>query len=186
MEKTGSKRTNIPDRELIAQATSGDQAALTLLLERYRGPLIAHLMNYVKVVEDAEDICQKSFLKVYMNIDRYDASYAFSTWLYNIARNEAVDHLRRKSNSIAPLLVEQEGDAAEVAGAENPEEKIILDQAVAKSLERIAGLPEVYREVAELRFLRDLSYEDIARMLSLPMGTVKTRIRRARKLLMEE
>jgi DNA-directed RNA polymerase specialized sigma24 family protein len=62
MEKTGSKRTNIPDRELIAQATSGDQVALTLLLERYRGPLIAHLMNYVKVVEDAEDICQKSFL----------------------------------------------------------------------------------------------------------------------------
>ena len=186
MEKTGSKRTNLTDRELIAQATSGDQAALTRLLDRYRGPLIAHLMNYVKVVEDAEDICQKSFLKVYMNIGRYDPSYAFSTWLYNIARNEAVDHLRRKSNSIAPLLVEQEGDAAEVAGADNPEEQIILDQAIAKSLEDIASLPETYREVAELRFLRDLSYEDIAQMLSLPMGTVKTRIRRARKLLMEE
>ena len=186
MVKTGSKRTNTPDATLIAQARSGDQAALAQLLERYRKPLIAHLMNYVKVVEDAEDICQKSFLKVYVNIDKYDEAYAFSTWLYNIARNEAVDHLRRKSNSIAPLLVEQEGDAAEVAGADNPEEKIILDQAVAKSLENLARLPETYREVAELRFIRDLSYEDISRMLSLPMGTVKTRIRRARKLLTEE
>ena len=186
MDKTGSKRTKLSDRELIAAALEGDQTALTALLERYRGPLIAHLMGYVRVLEDAEDICQKSFLKVYMNIDKYDSSYAFSTWLYNIARNEAVDHLRRKSNSIAPLLVEQEGDAAEVAGADNPEEKIILDQAIAKSLENLSRLPETYREVAELRFLRDLSYEDISRILSLPMGTVKTRIRRARKLLMEE
>ena len=73
-----------------------------------------------------------------------------------------------------------------MAGVDNPEEKIILDQAVAKSLENLARLPETYREVAELRFLRDLSYEDISRILWLPMGTVKTRIRRARKLLMEE
>ena len=79
MERTGSKRTKLSDRELIAQALEGDQGALTALLDRYRGPLIAHLMGYVRVVEDAEDICQKSFLKVYMNIDKYDPSYAFSS-----------------------------------------------------------------------------------------------------------
>ena len=186
MEKTGSKPTSPSDKDLVSRALAGEAGALDALLERYRAPLIAHLMKYVRVTEDAEDICQRAFLKVYMNIGRYDASYAFSTWLYRIARNEAVDHLRRTRNSIAQLLVEQEGDVSDVAGTENPEEQIILDQAVAKSREDIAALPEIYRRVAELRFQQDLSYEDIANILSLPMGTVKTRINRARKLLMDQ
>lgn len=186
MAKIGSKPTEPDDAQLIALALRDDQGAFTSLLLKYRSALIAYVMQkFVSVVEDAEDICQRSFEKAFMGIERYDPHYAFSTWLYNIARNEAIDHLRRTRNNVPAFSYSDDPEAAEIVAAGTPEDKIIVDQAVQELVECIHSLPETYRNVAEMRFLRDLAYEDIATSLSLPIGTVKTRINRARKILMD-
>lgn len=183
MEKTGSKPTNLEDIRLVELALRKDQGAFSVLLGKYREPLMAHILKYVSVVEDAEDICQRSFEKAFMNIDRYNSQYAFSTWLYNIARNEAIDHIRRNRASVNSVYISDELEAFDVLSGSTPEEEMIIDQAVSELMGGIQGLPESYRKVAELRFIKDYAYEDIARELGLPLGTVKTRISRARKLL---
>ena len=183
MAKTGGKPTKLEDTTLVELALQQDQGAFALLLEKYRSALLAHILRYVPVVEDAEDICQRSFEKAFMNIDRYNAQYAFSTWLYNIARNEAIDHIRRSRASINSVPISSEREAFEVLSGSTPEEEFIIDQAVSELISGIQRLPESYRQVAELRFIKDYAYEDIARELALPLGTVKTRINRARKML---
>ena len=183
MAKTGEKPTKLEDIALVELALQRDQGAFALLLEKYRGSLIAHIMKYVGVLEDAEDICQRSFEKAFMNIDRYNSQYAFSTWLYNIAQNEAIDHLRRSRASINSVPISEEREALDVMAASTPEDEFIIDQAVHELISGIQSLPASYREVAELRFIKDYAYEDIARSLGLPLGTVKTRISRARKML---
>ena len=183
MARTGEKHTKLEDRALVELALQRDQGAFALLLEKYRSALMTHILKYVTVVEDAEDICQRSFEKAFMNIDRYNPRYAFSTWLYNIAQNEAIDHLRRSRASINSVPISSEREALEVLSGSTPEEELIIDQAVSDLMGSIRNLPESYRQVAELRFIKDYAYEDIARELALPLGTVKTRINRARKLL---
>ena len=183
MARTGEKHTKLEDRALVELALQRDQGAFALLLEKYRSALMTHILKYVSVVEDAEDICQRSFEKAFMNIDRYNPRYAFSTWLYNIAQNEAIDHLRRSRASINSVPISSEREALEVLSGSTPEEEFIIDQAVSDLMGSIRNLPESYRQVAELRFIKDYAYEDIARELALPLGTVKTRINRARKLL---
>ena len=183
MARTGEKHTKLEDLALVELALQRDQGAFALLLEKYRSALMSHVLKYVSVVEDAEDICQRSFEKAFMNIDRYNPQYAFSTWLYNIAQNEAIDHLRRSRATINSVPISSEREALEVLSGSTPEEDFIIVQAVRELVESIQNLPESYRQVAELRFIKDFAYEDIARTLNLPLGTVKTRINRSRKLL---
>lgn len=183
MAKTGEKPTKLEDLALVELALQRDQGAFALLLEKYRSSLMTHILKYVSVVEDAEDICQRSFEKAFMNIDRYNPQYAFSTWLYNIAQNEAIDHLRRSRASINSVPISEDKEALDVQAATTPEEELIIDQVVRELIDGIHNLPENYRAVAELRFIKDYAYEDIARTLGLPLGTVKTRISRARRML---
>ena len=183
MARTGEKHTKLDDLALVEMALQRDQGAFSLLLEKYRSALMTHVLKYVSVVEDAEDICQRSFEKAFMNIDRYNSQYAFSTWLYNIAQNEAIDHLRRSRTSINSVSISTEREALDVLSGSTPEDEFIIDQAVKQLMQGIRDLPAGYRQVAELRFIKDYAYEDIARELGLPLGTVKTRINRARKLL---
>ena len=183
MARTGEKHTKLEDNALVELALQRDQGAFAQLLEKYRSSLMTHILKYVSVVEDAEDICQCSFEKAFMNIERYNPQYAFSTWLYNIAQNEAIDHLRRSRATINSVPISSEREALEVMAGSSPEEDFIIVQAVRELVESIQNLPEGYRQVAELRFIKDFAYEDIARTLNLPLGTVKTRINRSRKLL---
>ena len=181
--RTGKKHTELCDSELVARALSGDQKAFAGLLTRYRDALMAHIMRYVSVREDAEDICQRSFEKVFVNIEKYNRSYAFSTWLYNIAANEAIDHLRRSKTALNYVPISLETDAMNVLSGVTPEDEVIVDQAVGDMIRRIKDLPEIYRAVAELRFIKDYAYEEISAELNLPLGTVKTRLSRARGML---
>lgn len=182
MAKTGLKHTDLSDKELVELALGNDQGAFSLLLSRYSNPLKAHIMNYVKVEADAEDICQRSFEKVFRDIGSYNKRFAFSTWLYTIAQNEAIDHLRRSRSSISAISLETPG-VLSLSEDATPEDRVMEDQAVAQLITFIGRLPDTYRKVAEFRFIRDYAYEDIAEELSIPLGTVKTRINRARKML---
>ena len=184
MDRTGLKHIEMDDTQLISLALKDDQGAFSSLLQRYRPALTVHIMQkYVSVLEDAEDICQRSFEKAFMSIEKYNPQYAFSTWLYNIARNEPIDHLRSSRNAVPAISYSDNPEVADAASEGTPEEKIIVDQAVQELVACIKNLPEAYGKVAELRFLKDLAYEDIAPQLELPLGTVKTRINRARKML---
>jgi len=152
--------------------------------DQYRQALITYLMKFVSVREDAEDICQRTYEKAFLSIGKYDPKYAFSTWLFSIAKNEAIDHLRRTRSSIVAVSINNETEAMKVAGASSPEDQLIVNQAVKSLIENIKALPENYSQVAELRFIKDYAYEDIASALGLSLGTVKTRINRARKMLL--
>ena len=181
--KTGKKHTDLCDSDLVARALSGDQKAFAGLLTRYRDALMSYVMRYVSVREDAEDICQRSFEKAFVNIEKYNPIFAFSTWLYNIAGNEAIDHLRRSKTSLNSVPISLETEAMNVLSGVTPEDEVIVDQAVGNMIRRIKELPEMYCCVAELRFIKDYAYEDIAAELGLPLGTVKTRLSRARAML---
>ena len=184
MVKTGKKLTDRSDSELVELARQQDQKAFSVLLTKYRNALMAHVMKFVSVTEDAEDICQRSFEKVFLSIEKYDSNFAFSTWLFNIAKNEAIDHLRRSKNIINSVPISDDNDAQYVLSGISPEEELIVDQAVSDMIKRIKQLPDRYCTVAELRFIKDYAYEDIAKELSIPIGTVKTRLNRARGMLM--
>lgn len=170
------------DRKLVAMAIDKQQAAFTQLLEKYRNALMSYIQSFVPGLEDAEDICQKSFTKAFLNIEKYNPQYAFSTWLYNIAQNEAIDHIRRDKRAIVPMPIE-ESETLEGPHGVSPEDQVIMDQGVATLTASILALPDIYRTVAEMRFIKDYSYEFIAKEINVPLGTVKTRINRARKML---
>jgi len=186
MGKIGSKLTSLSDKELVQLALGKNQGAFASLLGRYRESLTSYVMNYVSVIEDAEDICQRTFEKAFMNIDRFNSQYAFSTWLFSIAQNEAIDHLRRSRNALNSVPITNENDIQDLAQVDSsPEDKFIVDQAVNQLITLIGSLPASYAKVAEMRFIKDYAYEDIATILDLPIGTVKTRINRARKMLVK-
>ncbi|NLX40559.1 MAG: sigma-70 family RNA polymerase sigma factor [Bacteroidales bacterium] len=186
MAKIGSKHISIDDYNLVVAARDGDQKAFAALYDKYRSALLAFLLKYVSITEDAEDICQRSFEKAFMNINRYNPQYAFSTWLYIIAQNEAIDHIRKARNALKSVsLSGGEADLRDTSATYSPEEIVILKQDMDHFTSRILNLPEKYREVAILRFLRDYAYEEIANELQLTLGAVKTRINRAKKILRE-
>lgn len=183
MASIGSKRTDLTDLQLVELAMNGDQSAFFSLLKRYKDALTSHVLKYVPVAADAEDICQRSFEKAFVNIAKFNSAYAFSTWLYNIARNEAIDHIRRSKSSISSISISDDNTSMELLTLDTPEEQFIVEQAVNKLNECILKLSDKYRTVAELRFIKDYSYDDISEELDMPIGTVKTRINRARKAL---
>ena len=182
MEKIGSKPIN-EENQLITRAINGDEEAFRLLSERYRTPLINYIMTIIPSMEDAEDISQDTFNKAFNSIGSFDNRYAFSTWLFNIAKNRTIDVLRHKQ--LNPISIQnREGVEMEFdSNISSPEEEMITNQGIDVIINMIQNLPNEYREVAELRFIKDYPYEKIAKELNLPIGTVKTRINRARKQL---
>lgn len=187
MAKTGRKHIDESDASLIGRALQGEQSAFTELLVRYRNALIQHIQKkFPTVREDAEDICQRSFEKAFMGIDKFNPQFAFSTWLYKIAENEAKDQLRKSKSSINSVSLSADGEAFTVLVDATPEEQVIIDQGVGELVRRIGNLPDMYKDVAEYRFIKDYSYEDIAEALGIPLGTVKTRLNRARRILAEK
>ena len=124
----------------------------------------------------ASDLLQETFIKVYLHINDYSKSYTFGQWVYSIARNTLVDHLRRKSGDV--LLDER--FRAPLATTPSPEESVIINQTRAHFYNALEELTPEYRQVIEMRFLEEYSYEEIAEKLGRPLNTIKTQIRRAR------
>jgi RNA polymerase sigma-70 factor, ECF subfamily len=178
------------DRELVRRCLAGDEAAYRELVERHRRPVFAVALRMVRVAEDAEDLAQETFIRMFRALERYDPSRPFAAWLYTITARLAIDHLRRRRVRPTSLTVRDEGSdedrmldvmdttpGPEVLAGHREEER--------RAQDLIDSLPEHYRVVVALRHQQDLSYEEIAEALHLPLGTVKARIHRARALLKE-
>ena len=181
--------TKLSDIEVVALAQQGKENAYRELLARYERPVFSLVFRMVRDRETAEDLAQETFVKVLNNIDRYSPDFKFSSWLFKIANNLTIDHLRRRrldtiSIEGAPDAVTAESAKATsitiVAGDESPLEEL-ESRELGQAIERaIAKLRPEYRACIMLRHVEDRSYEEIAEIVKLPLGTVKTYIHRAR------
>ena len=190
MEKPGLKLTDLPDTDLIRLALEQNQAAYIVLYTRYNAGVRAHISKYVSQTEDAEDITLESFQKAFSQIATYNPEYRFSTWLFRIARNTALDHIgkkdREKNNMPTTSINEKSSEVDDIpATMHNPEEDIIKQQEYAKWIANIDKLKDDYRGIAKMHLIDNLGYKEISEELGLPINTVKTRIRRAKEKLLK-
>ena len=190
MEATGSKLTNLSDTELVRLALEQNQAAYIVLYTRYNTGVKSHISRYVSQKEDVEDICLESFQKAFSQLATYNPEYKFSTWIYRIARNTAFDHMsrhdREKNNMPTRSINEDYAELKELPAAmHNPEEDIINQQEYDKWLNNIEKLKEDYRTVARMNLIETFGYKEIAEALGMPINTVKTKIRRAKAMLLK-
>ena len=176
------------DLKVIARALNSDSRAYTELLNRYRDSVYYVMLRMVSNPADAEDLTIEAFGKAFHNLAKYVPSHAFSTWLFRIATNNCIDFMRRKSQSPRPFNHEEgEEDEVEATVASDmiaPDE-LMISRETAASINRIVKtLKPRYRRLIELRYFEDYSYEEIATELSLPIGTVKARLFRAKVLIL--
>ncbi len=178
------------DLKTIRRCKRGEEDAFREILERYRGPIYNLCYRMTRNAEDARDMGQEVFIKVFSLLDRFDENYAFSSWLFRIATNHCIDHLRRNRLRFLSLDggVGQDGEEYELqlpAGGPEPDTVLQRKEALARLDEVIGELPPHYRAITLLRHDQQLSYDEIAEALHLPLGTVKARIHRARNLIQQ-
>lgn len=177
------------DLVLVEKAQKGDQQAFSDLLNRYKDAIYYMLLKMVSNPSDAEDLTIEAFGKAFRNIDQYAPNYAFSTWLFKIASNNCIDFIRKKRSS--PASIDQVTDSTEdvttsiQSGGLDPEENLIKDQKNKLLHSIVLQLKPRYRVLIELRYFKEYSYEEIAKELDLPIGTVKAQLFRARELLQQ-
>jgi len=178
-------RTETSDRELIAAALEGSESAFASLVDRYKDRLFRLLGRYCRDAIECEDLLQEVFLKVFRKLHTFQGDSAFYTWLYRIAVNAATDHLSRASHRRLRLV---DDDAALDTGTNAdaaPDAPLVAAELAAVTRSIVDSLPEKFRTVLVLREFEDLSYTDIARVLKIRMGTVESRLFRARQRFKE-
>lgn len=175
------------DLLLVEKARNGDGKAFAALLNRYRDSIYYLHLKMVNNPADAEDLTIEAFGKAFKSIGTYTPDFAFSTWLFKIATNNCIDFIRKKQMS--PSLLDQLSNEDEDMTASlqsdlpDPEEILINEQKIMRLREVVEQLKPLYRDLIELRYYREFSYEEIAAELSIPVGTVKARLNRAKHLL---
>jgi len=191
----GSAQRQAEDRELVRRAREGEQQAFFALAKRHRPGIERLIRPMVRTAssDELEDLVQESLTKAFLHLNSYSDEYAFSTWLYRIATNHAIDFLRRKKLNAfsinAPVSSntgKQEDDSREFEISDSswvPEELMMADERTRLIEEAIEQLPENYRRIIRLRHSDDMEYEEIAKVLKIPMGTVKVHLHRARAAL---
>lgn len=186
---------NVPsDKALAAQAAAGSQKAYRELLRRYEKPVFAMAYRMVRDRALAEDLAQETFIRAFNAIGSYNPRYKFSSWIFKIANNLTIDHLRRKrldtvSIHGSPHAVTEDEQARTSLDLESPDERpdaYVENMELASEIEAAIGqLRPEYKSVTLLRHVEGYSYKEIAEIMKLPLGTVKTYIHRARLELQE-
>ena len=180
------------DRQLAARAQSGDKQAFELLVEKYQRKLARLLSRFIRDPAEVEDVTQEAFIKAYRALPAFRGDSAFYTWLYRIGINTAKNYLMAMGRR-APTSTEVEAEEAE--GFEegeqlrdiNTPESLLLSNEIAQTVNRtIEGLPEELRKAIQMREIEGMSYEDIAQAMDCPIGTVRSRIFRAREAIAEQ
>ena len=185
-----AEREQLDDRVLVSRILEGDRDRFTELVKRYEKRVVNYVYRITHRYEEAHDLAQEIFVKVFVALDRYDSKYQFSTWLFRIAQNTAIDALRKKSIVEVPIAKPASADD-DIKDREFPDPGVspyraLKNKQLAAAIDRaVLDLPPDYRELIRLRHFAELSYEEIASMKKLPLGTVKNKLFRARNMLKE-
>ena len=184
---------DLSDHALIEATKNGDEEAFGRIIARYRNPITNYLYRFLNDYEEAVDLAQETFVRVYFAIDRYHTGYAFSTYIYRIATNLAISELRRRKRrslfSLTGLFQNESDEQIDFQPVDErplPDRNLIDDEREKVIAKAIATLPPKYRVPIILRDVEGRSYEEIAAVLELGLGTTKSRISRARALLKEK
>ena len=179
--------TRATDEELVAAILDGEAALYTDLVERYRGRLINYLNRFLGNLQESEELSQEVFLRVYRALDRYNPRYRFSTWLFRVAKNAAIDLIRKRRLKLVPMQrVGVDGQARELEFESEERDpyrtlrNVERRQAIGAAID---GLKEEYRELIQLRHFAEMTYEEIAEFKGMPLGTVKNKLFRGRRML---
>ncbi|GAX88412.1 RNA polymerase sigma factor SigW [Effusibacillus lacus] len=175
------------EAKIVTRAQKGDRIAFAELVELYKDKLYNLSYRMLGNPHDAEEMTQEAFLKAYANLKKYDSRHKFSTWIYRIATNCCIDRLRKKKADYsldAPLDSDDGGDMYSVlSSGDSPEFHVIAREQRFELQSAIEQLPPSYRAVVILKYIEDLSMQEIADILALPVSTVKTRLHRGREAL---
>jgi RNA polymerase sigma factor (sigma-70 family) len=185
MEKRLAK---VDDIALIGRARKGDESAYRILLRKYERSVYSICLRMVRNREEAEDLAQDAFVKVFSMLDRYNPTYAFSSWLFKITSNLCIDFLRKRRIESVAMDEPVKSESGEFTRQyetriDDPEAEAVRKERAGFITEVIEGLPSHYRIVILLRHQEGMPYDEIAATLGIPLGTVKARIHRARQLL---
>ncbi len=177
----------VNDFNLVIRAKEGDQKAYADLMQRYKDSIYFMALKMVNNKDDAMDLTIETFAKAFENIEKYKPDFAFSTWLFRIATNNSIDFIRKKRiNMVSIHTLTDDGEERQLeikSDVLNPEEKSIKKQQSEAIKLIVDKLPLRYRTLIMLRYFDELSYEEIAQQLDLPLGTVKAQLFRARDLM---
>jgi len=179
----------LPDEILVARVMSGEIHLYEEIIARYERPIVNFIYRMIGDYEHSLDLAQEVFFKAYRSLGRFDPTYRFSTWIYRIASNRSIDHLRKRSPSLLSLDDPgepgrgSEGVIQLKSPSRGPEDLLASRELGDRIGLAIDSLPARYRELILLRHLQGMAYEDIARVKRLPLGTVKNRLFRAREML---
>jgi RNA polymerase sigma factor (sigma-70 family) len=177
------------DLVLVEEAKKGKQAAYAELMDRYRDSIYFTMLKMVKNTDDADDLTIEAFGKAFNRLEQYSPSFAFSTWLFKIASNNSIDFIRKKRIQVTSMdsgLSNSDGESIQIdarSSGLNPEETIIQGQRIDHMRLLVSKLKPKYRELVEKRYFEEMSYEEIAEEMNLPLGTVKAQLFRARDFL---
>jgi RNA polymerase sigma-70 factor (ECF subfamily) len=171
------------DLVLVEAAKKGDQLAYADLMERYRESIYFMMLKMVKDSDDADDLTIEAFGKAFNRLGQYSPNFAFSTWLFKIASNNCIDFIRKKRIKVTSMdtgvIMRIDAKSTNL----NPEETVMKGQRVVHLRLLVSKLKPKYRELVEKRYFQELSYEEIATEMNLPLGTVKAQLFRARDFL---
>jgi len=180
------------DLGLVDRALNGDQRAYTELMSLYRDSVFFMMKKMIANTDDAEDLTIEAFGKAFKRLEQYSPDYAFSTWLFKIASNNCIDFLRRKKLGSTMSLDagfdssdDQEGSIDVEFFGLDPEQALMKEQRIDEMHRIVEQLKPKYKQLVEMRYFKELSYEEISVELDLPLGTVKAQLFRARELMFE-
>jgi len=168
-----------------------DDQAYAKLLQRYKRPVYHMVLKMVRNVDDAEDLTMEAFSKAFKSLHKFKKDFTFSTWLFRIATNNAIDFIRKKkldTMSISSAYTDSDGVTVSLEMEDhnlNPQEETIKKQKTELIQLFVSKLPAKYQRLVRLRYFEELSYEEIAQELDAPLGTVKAQLHRARELMFE-
>ncbi|MCX7983933.1 MAG: sigma-70 family RNA polymerase sigma factor [Bacteroidetes bacterium] len=179
------------DRTIIRSAKNGDEKAFLVLKQKYAEPLYKFLARIIKQREELDDLVQESFIKAFTSIQQFNEEYAFSTWLFKIATNTTIDFLRKKKiptiSINSTLETEEDEYSFQLPDKEPiPDQQLIAHQRSSVLMEAIEALPPKYRKVIILRHVEEMEYTEIAKVLKIPLSTIKAHIFRAREMLYKQ
>lgn len=179
------------ETRLAQLARSGDRFAFRELVDMYQNKIFHLAYRMLGNIQEAEDVVQETFLRVYINLERYDPAQKFSTWIYRIGTNLCIDHLRKRKRKKdvsldANVYDSDSADGYDLMPADEqhrPDNQLVLSETKRQIRDMLDQLPDQYKSIVILRYLHDMSLQEISEVLDLPVTTIKTRLHRGREFL---